>query len=149
MGEQLEGGCQCGAVRYRIAGPRPVVYACHCRECQKQSASAFGLSLSVAADQLTVTGELACWERGTDLGSRTRCHFCSTCGSRVLHVSSTSPGRVTVKGGSLDDPGWLRPVAHIWVSRRQPWVILDPAVPTHQTQPDNLAAWRADMGDAV
>jgi len=42
-----EGGCQCGHVRYRLNGPPLTLCACHCRDCQKQSASAFGMSLWV------------------------------------------------------------------------------------------------------
>ena len=141
----LTGGCQCGQVRYRIAGSRPPVYVCHCRECQKQSASAFGMSLSVRAADFAVEGETGSWERATDIGTRTRCFFCPRCGSRVYHRSSASGDRVTVKGGSLDDTGWLRPVAHIWVSRKQPWVVLDRSVPAHDTQPDDLEEWRAAM----
>lgn len=142
MSSTKTGGCQCGAVRYRIDPPAPVAYACHCRECQKQSASAFGLSLSVGREQVHLTGELRSWERPTDLGSRTSCFFCPTCGSRVYHVSSLSPDRMTIKGGSLDDTSGLQPAAHIWTSRKQPWVVLDPATPVHETQPADLAAWR-------
>lgn len=141
----MVGGCQCGQIRYRIEGPRPIVYACHCRECQKQSASAFGMSMPVAFAQVRVGGMLASFERATDLGTRTRCFFCSDCGSRLYHRSSSSPDHVTIKAGSLDDTSGLRPVAHIWVSRRQPWVVLDADVPTHDTQPDDLEGWRAGM----
>ena len=42
----LTGGCQCGAVRYAISAAPLRLIACHCRECQKQSASAFGMSLA-------------------------------------------------------------------------------------------------------
>ena len=138
----LAGGCQCGAVRYTIAVDRPDVYACHCRECQKQSASAFGMSLPVRAEDFAVTGAMATWERDTYRGTRSRASFCPSCGSRVYHQIVGSTGFVTVKGGSLDDTSWLAPVAHIWVSRRQPWVVLDPATPTHPTQPDDMLAWR-------
>jgi len=142
MSETFEGGCQCGAVRYRIEGRRPPVYACHCRECQKQSASGFGLSMPVRGAKFAVTGTTARWERGSDGGGRTRCVFCPICGSRLYHISSVTPDRVTVKAGSLDDTSWLRPVAHIWVSRKQPWVELDPAVPAMESQPADLAGWR-------
>ncbi|GAA0729229.1 GFA family protein [Sphingomonas japonica] len=141
----LTGGCQCGAVRYRISGARLVVYACHCRECQKQSASAFGLSLPVLRENFEVSGRLESWERSSDLGSRTRCHFCPECGSRLFHVASLTPDRLTVKGGSLDDTSWLEPQAHLWVTRKQRWVVLDPAIPAHDTQPDDLAAWRGAL----
>ena len=52
MGDRLEGGCQCGAIRYRVTGAPVTFYACHCTECQKQSASAFGLSLWVGRSDL-------------------------------------------------------------------------------------------------
>lgn len=142
------GGCQCGAVRYRINPPAPVTYVCHCRECQKQSASAFGMSLSVPCAQVSVTGALASWERATDVGSRTRCFFCPACGSRVYHVSSALPDRMTIKGGSMDDTSGLVPTAHIWTSRKQAWVRLDPDVPTHETQPEDLAGWRSGLAEA-
>ena len=136
------GGCQCGQVRYAIARRPATVYCCHCRECQKQSASAFGMSLAVAIADIDFTGRMESWERATDIGTRTRCFFCPDCGVRVYHRSSGSPEYATVKGGSLDDTSWLRPSAHIWVSRKQPWIALDPAVPAHPTQPDDLDAWR-------
>ena len=138
----LAGGCQCGAVRYTISGDRPAVYVCHCRECQKQSASAFGMSLPVRAADFTIEGRLGSWERATDLGTRTRCFFCPACGSRLYHQSSRTDQSVTVKAGSLDDTSWLRPSAHIWVSRKQAWVVLDPTLPTHDTQPEDMIAWR-------
>lgn len=147
MSGAIEGGCQCGRVRYVIARRPGVVYCCHCRECQKQSASAFGMSVPVRMADLMVRGTLESWERPTDLGTRTRCFFCPACGSRVYHQGSATPGRATIKGGSLDDTTWLRPSAHIWVSRKQPWVVLDPALPAHPTQPDDLDAWRHDKAE--
>jgi len=142
MAETMTGGCQCGQVRYVIAGRPRTVYCCHCRECQKQSASAFGMSLAVRFGDVTFSGRFASWERPTDIGTRTRCYFCPDCGSRVYHRGSASPDRATIKAGSLDDTSWIVPVGHIWVSRKQAWVVLDPAVPAHPTQPDDLDAWR-------
>ena len=48
----LAGGCQCGAIRYAITAEPGPIYVCHCRECQKQSASAFGISVSVPGGAL-------------------------------------------------------------------------------------------------
>jgi len=141
----LTGGCQCGAVRYAIAADEPLVYACHCRECQKQSASAFGLSLPASWSDLAIEDERATWDRPTDSGSTTICHFCPTCGTRLFHASSGDSGRVTVKAGTLDDTTPLVPLAHIWVERKQPWVVLDPATPTWPRQPDDLTEWRRQM----
>lgn len=138
------GGCQCGAVRYELSGGQVVSYACHCLECQKQSASAFAISVPVKADDLSVTGPLAAYERGTDSGSRTNCWFCSTCGTRIYHQSARSSQVVTLKGGTLDDPSALVPFAHLWVSRKHAWLMLPaaPDVEIFETQPDDLKAWR-------
>ena len=138
----LSGGCQCGAVRYQLQTPRPPCYICHCRECQKQSASAFAISVPVRAEDLDVTGPLEAYERATDSGSRSTCRFCATCGTRIYHQSARSPDLATLKGGTLDDPSILEPTAHLWVSRRQPWLQLPADAETFDTQPDDLKAWR-------
>lgn len=142
MEHAITGGCQCRQVRYAITPPPTVVYCCHCRDCQKQSASAFAMSVPVRLADLSISGRLKVWERATDTGGRTRCHFCADCGSRIYHQSLATPDHVTIKAGSLDDTHWLKAVAHIWISRKQAWVELDPAIPAHPTQPDDLAAWR-------
>lgn len=128
------GGCQCGAVRYRIKRDAIAVYACHCRECQKQSASAFGMSLPFAGEELEISGELASYRRPTDSGSFTTCYFCPNCGTRVLHVSDRNTGAGTLKAGTLDDTSDLQPRFHIWTSRKQPWVVLPDDVPQFEDQ---------------
>jgi len=144
------GGCQCGAVRYEIEGPLPPVYACHCRECRRHTASAFALSMPVDMAALHLSGDLAVHVRATDSGTRTFCHFCPSCGTRIYHRSERAPGRVTIKAGTLDDAETLSPAAHLWVSRKQPWVSLDPRIPAFETQPDDLGAWRsALLGEAA
>ena len=125
MSEILEGGCQCGKVRYRVTGAPLTLYACHCTECQKQSASAFGLSLWVKRSDLEIlSGEPKYWERSADSGNTTLCAFCPECGSRLFHAPSDDPEIYSLKGGSLDDISSLAPVGHIWVRSKQPWVDL-------------------------
>jgi len=139
----LTGGCQCGAVRYRLTGAPGRPYACHCRDCQKQSASAFSVSIPVARGDLAVEGPLTSFEKRADSGAATACWFCPSCGTRLFHASSRAPERATLKVGTLDDTSQIRPVAHLWVSRKQPWVILDPDAAAFDTQPADLATWRA------
>ena len=140
MKGELTGGGQCGAGRYTISGAR-VAYCCHCTECQKQSASAFGISVPVFENQFNVDGPLECWTRSTDSGSMTDCYFCKRCGSRVYHAGRSRPGFLTVKGGSLDDPDELPLVAHIWTASRRRDVLLDPDLPHWETQPRDNAEW--------
>lgn len=142
----LCGGCQCGAVRYRIEAERLVSYACHCTECQKQSASAFGISVPVIEAALQISGKTRSWRRPTDSGSFTHCVFCPQCGSRLYHAGENRAGMVTVKGGSLDDASRLRPVAHIWTVSKQDWVVLPEGVPQWERQPQTREEWMELLG---
>ena len=140
------GGCQCGAVRYTIAADALTAYACHCSECQKQSASAFGVSVPVLEDTIAFTGEMECWGRPTDSGSYTECYFCPKCGTRLYHSGRNRPGLITVKGGSIDRGQSLDFVAHIWVSRKVDWIDLPEALPQWDTQPETLEEWMELLG---
>ncbi|MCK0128139.1 GFA family protein [Erythrobacter sp. F6033] len=139
--QEFTGGCQCGAVRYRIRAERLACYACHCRECQKQSASAFGISVPVAQDNFTLEGEVLMWRRPTDSGSFTNCYFCAECGTRIYHAGESRPSKVTIKGGSLDNASELAPVAHIWTISKQAWVVLPEGIPQWDKQPENADEW--------
>jgi hypothetical protein len=137
------GGCQCGAVRFQIAADRLVAYACHCLECQKQSASAVGLSVPVRAEAFAIEGPLGCWSRTADSGATSDCFFCRVCGTRLYHARG--PDWVIVKGGALDESADLEPLAHLWVKRKQPWLPLPEGAVCFETQPDDLPAWRAGL----
>ncbi len=141
----FKGGCQCGAVRYTLNVERFVIYACHCLECQKQSASAFGLSVPIQLADLDISGALRAYERDTASGGRTACWFCPACGSRLYHQPKAAPDRATLKGGTLDDTSALKVAGHLWVCRKQPWVKLDPSAPAYDTQPTDLSVWRQQL----
>ena len=127
----LTGGCQCGAVRYEIIGTPVNLYICHCRECRKQSASAFGISLFVRREDFHLTqGKTERWSRATDSGRTLHCAFCPNCGSRLWHEAAGEPETVSVKGGSLDQTLDLGEAIHVWTSRKLPGVI----IPEHAAQ---------------
>ena len=44
MNPTLEGGCACGKMRYRLESKPMIVHCCHCRDCQRQTGSAFVLN---------------------------------------------------------------------------------------------------------
>lgn len=125
------GGCQCGELRYESAGEPLALYVCHCRECQQQSGSAFGLSLEVPSAGLRVTrGAPKFWTRPTDSGGTLRCAFCPTCGSRLWHANEGGSDTLTIKAGSLDEPPDISTAIHVWVARKLPGV----AIPERATQ---------------
>ncbi|HET8726751.1 MAG TPA: GFA family protein [Alphaproteobacteria bacterium] len=126
MTETWTGGCQCGRVRYEVA-PDAVLtlVCCHCRECQRQSASAFGMSMIMPRSAFRlVRGTLKTWERRSDRRTVSRAHFCPNCGVRIFHGGGDADAEISLKPGTLDDTGVLDPVGHLWTRRAQPWVPL-------------------------
>ena len=131
------GGCQCGAVRYKVAGPTLGIYVCHCTECRKQSASAFGVSVFVPRAALRVTrGEPKFWSRPADSGRVLDCAFCPDCGSRLWHQRRGAGDRLSIKAGSLDEPVDLGRAVHIWTSRMLPGVVLPPGAVSFPQEPE-------------
>lgn len=124
------GGCQCGAIRYEVTGPALKLFVCHCTECRKQSASAFGVSVFVPRERFRLTsGAPKIWSRPTDSGNILDCAFCPDCGSRVWHQRRGDDSTLSVKAGSLDDPVDLRQAVHIWTSRMLQGVVLPDDAP--------------------
>ena len=122
MDEAREGGCQCGQVRYRFEGAPLAIAACHCTECQRQSGSAFGMSLLVPENSFQLTaGKLRDFTRSSDSGRPVRCAFCPDCGTRIYHDPTYAQGILNIKPGTLDDTSWLEPTAHVWTGSKQPW----------------------------
>ncbi len=114
------GGCQCGAVRYQTSGAPLALYACHCRHCQKQSSSAFGMSVWFKRADIKFTGDLKFYNTAGDSGREKTCAFCGKCGTRLYHDSGAD--FLSVKAGTLDDTSELKPTHHIWTKRAQPWL---------------------------
>jgi hypothetical protein len=117
------GGCQCGSVRYHLEGEPVGLAVCHCTECQRQSGSAFGMSLAVPRNTFRLlSGELKRSLLLCDSGRTEHCAFCPTCGTRIYH--QVMEPVLSIKAGTLDDTSWLSPAAHYWTRRKQPWVLI-------------------------
>lgn len=144
----LSGACQCKGVRYKINAEPLTVYACHCGECQRQSGSAFSLSMVVPRESITVvSGSPKEWLRTHESGRIISCIFCGTCGTRLFHNPRANEAISIVKCGTLDSVGRLQPVGHIWTSGAQKWfAIPTEAVSYEGQQPDMsrlIAAWKS------
>ncbi|WP_422059658.1 GFA family protein [Sphingopyxis sp.] len=127
---ETEGGCNCGALRYRLAGKPLAVAVCHCANCRRQSGSAFSVNVVVRADAMSLTGELATYEDlDTESGSPVLRQFCATCGSPIRSLSAASPKIAIVKAGTADDPGQFVPALHVWTESALPWVDIPPGLP--------------------
>lgn len=127
MSELRDGGCQCGKVRYRLEGHPMALAVCHCTECQRQSGSAFGMSLFVPAQSFRLlSGALKAFKVKADSGRTKTCSFCGECGTRIHH--QVVDAALSIKAGTLDDTSDLKPAAHYWTKRKQPWVVIPEGV---------------------
>ena len=118
-----EGGCNCGQIHYKCEGDPIVVAQCHCRNCQRQSGSAFSVNLLLKGSQVTLEGELTTYEdKDTLTGNPVLRQFCGTCGSPIFSVPADGKGMMIVKLGTLDDPSPFKPGASVWTSTAMPWV---------------------------
>lgn len=131
MTDTIEGGCRCGRIRYTTELDRlPRAYACHCRDCQTWSGSAFSVQVLLPEDQLQVSGEPALFELTSPDGTRTsRQRACPTCFTRVYNTNTRRPGIAVLRAGTLDRSDELTIVAHIWTCRKLAGIDIPDGVP--------------------
>jgi hypothetical protein len=147
----VEGGCQCGAVRYRLTAAPLSVYNCHCRDCQRTSGATNEMSMPIRRETLEpLSGELAAYDKTADSGRVVRQLRCAICGTKVWNEPQSSPALRILKPGTLDDPSWAVPIGNIWTQSRAPWIAIDPALLNFPGQPADRQplydAWTAATG---
>ncbi len=135
MTEIYEGGCMCGAVRFKISGELKNPMLCHCKTCQKQSGSAVSTIIGVAATDIEVEGEVKTFVSETERGGTIDRQFCPACGSPLFSLSPNLPDMVFVKVGTFDDTDWYRPQLNIWTGSAQAWYHIDPELMSFERNP--------------
>lgn len=132
MTERLrQGGCGCGAVRYRISGEPIFVNNCHCRLCQQQTGSTSVVNAFFEAERAALLeGELTEHTvTGGSGGAHVICR-CAACGSAVWSFYPRL-GRLALglRVGTLDEPGSITPDAVIYTESAMPWVAFPEGIP--------------------
>lgn len=131
----VEGGCICGAVRYRVTGRPLAVYNCHCRDCQRLSGATHTMSMPIGRDRVElIAGELSRYDKPADSGRVVRMRGCAHCGVRVWNEPAAGD-IVILKPGTLDDPRWAVPIGNIWTRSALPFATVDPALVNFPGQP--------------
>jgi len=141
----LEGGCDCGHVRYRMETAPLFVHCCHCRWCQRESGTSFALNAMIEADRVTVLGaepEIvptpSASGQGQDIARCPRCRI-----AVWSHYAGAGPVIRFVRVGTLDNPDALPPDIHIFTASKQPWIVLPPGVPAVPEYYDRKRHWPA------
>jgi hypothetical protein len=135
MDEQVrEGGCGCGAVRYRVAGEPIFANNCHCRLCQQQTGAASAVNAFFESERVALlsgTLERAAVKAGSG-GDQIICS-CARCHGAVWsYYPMLGEGATAIRVGTLDDPGAVRPDAVIYTASALPWVKLPEGVPAFE-----------------
>ncbi len=113
----VSGGCQCGAVRYRIDGALTRAHLCHCRMCQKAAGSYFMALANVSKPEFSVTSGEISWFQSSEPVRR---GFCRECGTPLI-FETLSAAHLNVTLGSLDDPSAVKPETQWGLESRMPW----------------------------
>ena len=137
----LEGGCSCGAVRYRLLSAPMFVHCCHCRNCQKHTGTAFVINLLIETSRVELLrGELVETEMPLNGGSPNKIFRCSKCLIAVWSEYGRPQFRF-VRAGTLDDPAAVSPDVHIFTRSKLPWVTLPASVPQFEEFYDPKTLW--------
>jgi hypothetical protein len=143
MSVPREGGCACGAVRYRLTFEPLFIHCCHCLNCQRQTGSAFVINALIEADRVEVlSGTPQPVEAPRDDGSMQTIFRCPTCQIAVFSEYGRPEVRF-VRAGTLDDPSTVAPDVHIYTRSKLDWVTLPESVPAFEAYYDSKKLWPA------
>lgn len=136
-----EGGCRCGAVRLRVTKPPLLSGACHCTGCQRMSASAYSLTLTLPSDGFEVAaGEPVI---GGLHGPVSHHFHCPQCLAWLFTRAEGFDWFVNLRATMLDDHGWFAPFVELWTRDKLPWAETG-ASRSYEGDPD-MSEWEGLM----
>ena len=143
MSEAFEGRCTCGFVRYRMASRPLFVNCCHCTWCQRETGSAFAINAMIEADRVEViAGEPVRIDTPSNSGKGQKITRCPKCHVALWSNYAGAGDAVRfVRVGTLEEPGRMPPDIHIFISTKQPWVVLPPGTPAMEEYYDRKKYW--------
>lgn len=131
----LTGRCACGTIKYTLKEKPLIVHACHCRDCQRITGTAFVINIWI--ERKFVDAGDAAPRSFTLVGGSGRPHevfFCGDCGTYLWSVyGGASNNYLFVRAGTLDKPASVKPDVHIFTRSKVPWLALPTDVPTFRS----------------
>jgi hypothetical protein len=121
MADQWDGGCLCGAVRFRAVGAPRWTAWCHCQSCRRHSGAPVSVFVAFETSAVEVTqGAITKFPSspGTVRG------FCATCGSTLTCEGCVRPDELHIHVGAFDRAAEFGPSFHIFAEERLPWLCL-------------------------
>lgn len=148
---EREGGCACGAVRYRLSAPPLIVNCCHCRDCQRLTGSAFVVNIWIERRCVeTDHAALRSTRLAAGSGKPHEIFRCSACGTAIYSKYHAAPGdTVLLRAATLDHPESVAPDVHIFTRSKLPWVRLPDGVPSFETMYRLSEFWPAESRERL
>ena len=145
MSQTFDGGCSCGAVRYRLASAPMITHCCHCSECQRQSGSAFAVNALIESDRVELlAGTPVGVNLPTESGDPHPAIRCGACGTMLWSHYGGRRHVSFVRVGALDGGHGIAPDVHIFTRSKAPWVVLPPVALAFEIYYDMAAVWSAE-----
>lgn len=133
-GQSIDGGCLCGAVRYRVQGQPSNTMICHCRTCRRVAGAPTVAWVTFDTGKFEFTsGEPASFHSSPPV----RRTFCPACGTPLTYQHDDSPQTMDITTCTLDDPNAFPPTHHSWLSHDLTWIKFGDGLPSFQE-------WRND-----
>jgi hypothetical protein len=124
------GGCACGVIRYKLTAPPLIVHACHCRDCQRLTGSAFVINIWIERKFVEASGAPKSFRLAGGTGKPHDVFFCGQCGTYLWGFYHAAPGdTLLLRAGTLDHPEAVKPDVHIFTRSKLPWLQLPAPVP--------------------
>ena len=141
----MDGGCACSGVRYRMTMPPMFVHCCHCRDCQRQTGSAFVLNAVIETDRIELLkGRPEPIRVPTDSGRPHDIYRCPTCQTALWSDYGGRPKLRFLRVGTLDAAESIRPDVHIFTRSKLPWVAIPDDMPAFDIYYDMKSLWPAE-----
>ena len=123
-----QGGCLCGAVRYRIEGELAPIQICHCSQCRKAQGTPFVTNIPVPEARFSLLSGAEQLKAFESSPGKQRV-FCGNCGSPVYSRTDKLPGVLRIRAGLLEGELATRPANHAYVASKANWWDIDDALP--------------------
>lgn len=131
---KVQGGCQCGAIRYEADVDPATSSICHCNDCQKFSGSGWRATVRTRAEDFRLTGEPRIYVKTAESGAKRGQAFCPNCGSSLYAFTPPDPEIISVRLGGVDQRADLPPHQQIWCESALPWALDISALPGRPKQ---------------
>lgn len=135
MSKSFQGCCLCGAVHYECSADPLMSGHCQCVDCRKSSGTGHSSHLAVPRPSVTISGDVAVYDKAADSGHIVSRAFCPRCGSPIYSLNDAMPDLIFLRASSLDDLEVFRPQMIVYASRGASWDTFDANLPRFDKMP--------------